>query len=176
MLCSRICRLSLFRVHDVLLRLDVGDLNLNDGQSCWLFAFRAARKKLSNFLWGQFMNDVTYPTPLSAGCRLASGVWLADWSDVAELTEESDDRTSETGATPSELNISSRSLQIKFCHFRFNFQQIFLTFVCLFPAQLHQISHLPSPFVPSPSFDDLFHLEALEASPFFFPTQLFGPF
>lgn len=44
------------------------------------------------------------------GCRLASGVWVVDWSEVAELTEDNEDSTSDTGATPSDESISSRSL------------------------------------------------------------------
>lgn len=58
---------------------------------------------------------ITYPAPLSAGWRLASGVWFADWSGVAELTDERDERTSETGATPKDVNISSRSLKGQIC-------------------------------------------------------------
>ena len=53
-----------------------------------------------------------YVCPFTLGCKLASGVWLADWSDVAEFTEDRDDNTSETGATPSDESISSRSLLI----------------------------------------------------------------
>lgn len=55
-------------------------------------------------------NSATYPVPLLlAGCRLPSGVWLAELSGVAEFTEDSEESTSETGATPSEDNISSKS-------------------------------------------------------------------
>lgn len=51
-----------------------------------------------------------------------------------------------------------------------------LTFVCLFPAQLHQILHLPSPFALFPFDGDPSHREALEASPSYVLTQLYGPF
>lgn len=47
------------------------------------------------------------------GCRLTSGVAFADVSDATELTDESEESTSDTGATPREDNISSKSLQNK---------------------------------------------------------------
>lgn len=44
------------------------------------------------------------------GCKLPSGVALFDASDVAEFTDDNDDSTSETGATPNDESISSKSL------------------------------------------------------------------
>lgn len=44
------------------------------------------------------------------GCKLASGVWLLELSDVTEFTEDNEDNTSDTGATPKEESISSKSL------------------------------------------------------------------
>lgn len=45
------------------------------------------------------------------GCKLPSGVAFVDVSDATELTDDNDERTSETGATPSDDNISSKSLK-----------------------------------------------------------------
>lgn len=44
------------------------------------------------------------------GCKLPSGVALADVSDAIEFTDDNDDNTSDTGATPSDESISSKSL------------------------------------------------------------------
>lgn len=52
----------------------------------------------------------TNPTPFIFACRLASGVWVLELSDVRELTDDKEDNTSETGATPKEDSISSKSL------------------------------------------------------------------
>lgn len=45
-----------------------------------------------------------------AGCRLPSGVALVELSDAIELTDDNDESTSDTGATPNDDSISSKSL------------------------------------------------------------------
>lgn len=47
------------------------------------------------------------------GCKLTSGVAFADVSDATEFTEDREERTSDTGATPKEDSISSKSLEKK---------------------------------------------------------------
>lgn len=55
-----------------------------------------------------------YPVPLRlAGCKLPSGVAVTDASDAIELTDDNEDKTSDTGATPSDESISSNSLFAK---------------------------------------------------------------
>lgn len=44
------------------------------------------------------------------GCKLPSGVAFTDVSDATEFTDDNDERTSDTGATPSDDNMSSISL------------------------------------------------------------------
>lgn len=51
-----------------------------------------------------------YLVPLRLGCKLASGVALAELSDAIELTDDKEDSTSDTGATPNDDSISSKSL------------------------------------------------------------------
>lgn len=46
------------------------------------------------------------------GCKLASGVAFPDASDATEFIDDKDDNTSDTGATPNDDNISSKSLNI----------------------------------------------------------------
>lgn len=54
---------------------------------------------------------MTYCVPLRlAGCKLPSGVAFAELSDAIELTDDNEDSTSETGATPKDDSISSKSL------------------------------------------------------------------
>lgn len=52
---------------------------------------------------------LAYLCPLTVDWRLASGV--CPGSEVIELTDEREDRTSDTGATPNDDSISSRSLR-----------------------------------------------------------------
>lgn len=62
------------------------------------------QKKINN-------NHIYYFSPGAfIGCKLPSGVALADVSDATELTDDRDDKTSETGATPNDDSISSKSL------------------------------------------------------------------
>lgn len=44
------------------------------------------------------------------GCKLPSGVALADASEAIEFTDDNEESTSDTGATPNDDNISSKSL------------------------------------------------------------------
>lgn len=55
------------------------------------------------------MNIYVCPVKL-IGCRLPSGVALFDVSDPTVFTDDNDDSTSDTGATPNDDSISSRSL------------------------------------------------------------------
>lgn len=54
---------------------------------------------------------ICYPCPLTVACKLTSGVCVLELSDVREFAEDKEDKTSETGATPSDESISSKSLQ-----------------------------------------------------------------
>lgn len=57
--------------------------------------------------------SMTYDVAIKlTGCKLTSGVALADVSDATEFTDDSDDRTSDTGATPRDDSISSKSLKM----------------------------------------------------------------
>lgn len=57
------------------------------------------------------IKSLLYPVPLRlAGCKLPSGVAVTDASDAIEFTDDNEDKTSDTGATPSDESISSNSL------------------------------------------------------------------
>lgn len=57
------------------------------------------------------IKNMAYVVPLRlAGCKLPSGVAFTELSDAIELTDDKDDSTSDTGATPNDDNISSTSL------------------------------------------------------------------
>lgn len=74
-------------------------------------------KNLSIFLVNNLdFVALIYLVPFELGCRLPSGVAFADTSDVNEFTDDNEDNTSDTGATPSDDSISSNSLLIFFLH------------------------------------------------------------
>lgn len=67
MLSAGVIRLSLFRINNVLLRLNVGNLHLNDRKRLRLLGFRS--KKFDNVEIGAFhaRNLATYAAPFRAG-------------------------------------------------------------------------------------------------------------
>lgn len=53
------------------------------------------------------------------GCKLPSGVAFVDTSEATEFTDDREERTSETGATPKDDSISSKSLQLEMFAIRY---------------------------------------------------------
>lgn len=130
-------RLCLFRIDECLLWWNVCCLHIVNAQIEWLLLSSAIRwggreryrfskvwimfqtccqlkinRKVDNILIVLLLKDICrcYPCPLTVACKLTSGVCVLELSDVSELADDKEDKTSETGATPSDESISSRSL------------------------------------------------------------------